>query len=39
MVAYFEKQIPHVTLATGVNNPSIELPLFVTGVDLRSSTR
>jgi putative ABC transport system permease protein len=34
MIPYFEKQIPHVTLATGVNNHLVDFPVFVTGVDL-----
>ena len=34
MVPYFEHQIPHVTLATGVNNHMVDFPVFVTGVDL-----
>lgn len=32
-LAYFRNEVPHVKLATGVMNRSIEFPLYITGID------
>jgi putative ABC transport system permease protein len=33
-LSYFRNEVPHVKLATGVMNRSIEFPLYITGIDL-----
>ena len=38
-VNYFQTQVPHVKLAMGVINHSIEFPLFVTGIEQEQSDR